>query len=166
MNSMPNLPCPITFHSSVVIAEDLQAMVRFYRDVLKQEVASDFGACVIFKCGLSVWTPKETHPVATHTARFKPGTGRFELCFETDAFDDAHRRVLQHPHGIRLLHETQTEPWGQRTIRFFDPEDNLVELGESIPCFVRRLHREGLSLDDVAQKTSVPLDVVKKMCGA
>lgn len=33
---------------------------------------------------------------------------------------------------MKLLHDLHDEPWGQRTIRFFDPDDHLIEAGESL----------------------------------
>ena len=65
---------------------------------------------------------------------------------------------------MTFLHDTRLESWGQYTVRFFDPDGNLVEVGESIPCFVKRLYQEGLSIEDVAAKTSVPIETVKNIC--
>ena len=59
-----------------------------------------------------------------------------------------------------LLHDVVEEPWGQQAVRFFDPDGNLVELGESIPTFVRRHHAAGLSPEAVAERTGVPLEAV------
>ena len=46
-------------------------------------------------------------------------------------------------------------------MRFFDPDGNIVELGESIPCFCRRLHDQGVSAAEVSTKTGVNLDAVE-----
>jgi catechol 2,3-dioxygenase-like lactoylglutathione lyase family enzyme len=152
----------IQFNSSVIITEQVDVLADFYREVLQQEVTSDFGACLLFSCGLSIWKPAAEHVVRGHLQR-EPGTARpFELCFETDDFDGARSRLKQN--RVRFLHDTLLESWGQYVVRFFDPDGNLVEVGESIPCFVKRLHREGLSIDEVAQKTSVPIDTVKQIC--
>jgi hypothetical protein len=37
----------------------------------------------------------------------------------------------------------------------FTTHGNIIELGESIPCFCRRLHAQGLDAAAVAKKTGV-----------
>ena len=137
-------------------------MTAFYKTLLQQDLEFDFGACIVFKCGLSLWHPADAHPVAVHMGAANFAAGKFELCFETDDFEGAISALKQHQ--VQFLHGERTEPWGQYTTRFFDPENNLVELGESIPCFVRRLYNDGLSVSQVASRTSVPLETVKKIC--
>ncbi|MBN2342401.1 MAG: hypothetical protein JXX29_19960 [Deltaproteobacteria bacterium] len=152
----------IHFHSSVIIAKKFSTTVSFYRDVLRQTVSDDFGACVVFSCGLSVWQPAQEHAVARHIGQGSGGAARVELCFETDGFDEVATALRDC--GVSFLHDVQTESWGQFTVRFFDPEQNIVEVGESIPCFVRRLVREGNSMEQVSQRTSVSLERVKEIC--
>lgn len=64
-----------------------------------------------------------------------------------------------------LRHDIEEEAWGQRTIRFFDPDGNLIELGESIPCFCRRLYGGGMTAEQVADKTGAHIDKVKEYVG-
>jgi hypothetical protein len=52
---------------------------------------------------------------------------------------------------------------GQRTIRFFDPDKNLVEIGETLPVFIKRLKNKGLSVHEINKKTGVPADKIKKL---
>jgi catechol 2,3-dioxygenase-like lactoylglutathione lyase family enzyme len=65
-----------------------------------------------------------------------------------------------------MLHGVAEEAWGQRTIRFFDPDGNLIELGESIPCFCRRLFKGGMAVEQVSEKTGVDIDKVKEYVAA
>lgn len=63
-----------------------------------------------------------------------------------------------------VVHETIEERWGQKTIRFYDPENNLVEIGETIACFVERFYNQGMTINEVSERTSVPIEIVKKIC--
>jgi 2-polyprenyl-6-methoxyphenol hydroxylase-like FAD-dependent oxidoreductase len=63
--------------------------------------------------------------------------------------------------GINLIHDIEEEEWGQLTIRFLDPDGNIIEVGESMPCFCRRLSRSGLSVSEVARKTGIPIESVE-----
>jgi hypothetical protein len=84
---------------------------------------------------------------------------RFEFYFETEDILAAIQRVKAS--GAEFLHELHEEPWGQWTARIFDPDRNLIEIGESLETFVKRLHGSEMTLEQVAQKTSVPLMKVK-----
>ncbi|NCU32068.1 MAG: hypothetical protein EOM23_03850 [Candidatus Moranbacteria bacterium] len=37
--------------------------------------------------------------------------------------------------GVEFLHKIQEKPWGQKTIRFFDPDRHLIEIGEVLKMF-------------------------------
>ena len=64
---------------------------------------------------------------------------------------------------LTLLHDLLEEPWGQRTIRFYDPDNNLIEVGETLETFIRRYYDSGLSLQEVSERTTVPAGVVKQV---
>jgi len=150
----------INFESTVLITDNLESMKLFYTDVMRQEIEFDFGNCIGFKCGLSLWQLQEHYPL-TKALGARPANTRndnVEMCFDTDDYDTevAHIRAS----GAQLLHDPACEPWGQYTLRFFDPDRNIVELGESIPCFCRRLYNSGLDASAVAKKTGIPNDVV------
>lgn len=150
-------------HSFVIlIRDDLNVMKDFYLKVLGFEVVNDFGTCIALNNGLSLWKADPLHPISPYVAK-KSGSA-FELCLETsrdDEFDSMVSRILSAK--PKLLHDVRVESWGQKTIRFFDSEDNLIEYGESIPCFVRRMSREGLSAEEIAAKTGVPLGEISKI---
>ncbi len=45
----------IKFHSTVIMTENFEQMKSFYQEILQQKVEFDFGNCVGFKNGLSLW---------------------------------------------------------------------------------------------------------------
>lgn len=51
--------------------------------------------------------------------------------------------------------------WGQRVVRFYDPDKHIVEVGENIIMVVRRFLNSGLSIEDTAIRMDVPIDYVK-----
>ncbi len=154
----------INFSSSVLMVKNLEEMKIFYRDVLEQEIEVDFGGCIGFKCGIALWELNEEMPITAKLGRkfSENGNQNLEICFETESFDEVLKKIAEY--SPKYLHREQEEPWGQRTIRFYDPEGNLVEIGESVPCFVRRFFASGMNLEEVAKRTSVPIEIVKKIC--
>lgn len=150
----------IRFTTSVLFVKNIQLCRDFYEKVLGQEVDYDFGTCVAYKSGIALWKPDKGHP----TRKIKKiinTKSQVELCFETENMD----KVLKKLQGasVKYLHNLVEEPWGQRTIRIFDPEKNLIEIGESIRCFVRRMYDEGIPAETIAEKTGVPLTNVWEM---
>jgi len=150
----------IRFHSSVVFTADIRRLSAFYIEVLGQAVQHDFGACIVLQCGLSLWQPSDELTIAAKLGYccHASGNKNLELCFETETFTPEVERSKAS--GGTFLHDVVEEPWGQQAVRFFDPDGNLVELGESIPTFVRRHHAAGLSPEAVAERTGVPLEAV------
>jgi catechol 2,3-dioxygenase-like lactoylglutathione lyase family enzyme len=152
----------IRFQSAVLITDDIGKMKEFYTEVLGQAVEYDFGGCVIFESGLSIWRLEENHTLAkTLGDGFKTGKNNgLEVSFETEDF------VVEVPKlkskGINLIHDVIEEQWGQRTVRFYDPDGNIVELGESMAGFCKRLFRSGLNIPEVSQKTGIPQRMVKE----
>lgn len=107
----------IKFHSTVVITDNFNAMKTFYEYVLLQEIDFDFGSCIGFKNGLSLWKLKNEYPIVQKLGRTfdKSGNRNLEICFETDDFDLVVDNLKKY--RLNYLHNVTEEVWGQRTIR-------------------------------------------------
>ena len=151
----------LEYHSAVIFCQDLQKQRTFYEDFLEQEVETDLGNCLVFKNRFTLWQLSEDFPVARELGYMYEhiGNRNLELCFETDDFEDAVEKVLMG--DLRILHNVEEETWGQYTIRFYDPEGNLVEIGESMPCFVKRLASKDMSVEQIMEKTGIPGEMVR-----
>ena len=147
------------YTSAVLITENFDELKRFYTHVMRLPVSFDFGRCLLFEGGLSIWRLEDTDPASRYGAYAGKNEG-LELCFETEEFDTDTAQIQAS--GVRLMHSVSEESWGQRTMRFFDPDGNLIELGESIPAFCKRLFAQGLKPMAVAEKTGVPPELVEK----
>lgn len=151
------------YHSSVVFCNDIETQREFYEKFLGQTVKQDMGSHLVFDNGLSLWTiNKESHIARELGYTYEPiGNRNLELCFETDAIEDAVEKVLLA--DLRILHNLEEEKWGQYTIRFYDPEGNLVEIGESMQTMVRRMKNDGKTAEEVAEKTGLQLQMVENL---
>ena len=89
--------------------------------------------------------------------RWKPWNG--ELYFESEDLDADAARVKQA--GVELVHDIKEYPWGQRVLRFFDPDGNLIEIGESMRSVGLRYLAQGMSDEEVAQRTQHPIELVR-----
>jgi catechol 2,3-dioxygenase-like lactoylglutathione lyase family enzyme len=147
-----------------LFVKSIKTSKNFYERFLNIPVRLDFGKNVIFEGGLSIWEIDRLHIIPATLGESKindSSVNRFELYFETDRLQNVYDRLKEA--GIKFLHEIHEEMWGQQTIRFYDPDGHLVEVGESMQLFVRRFHQQGYSIEEVSKKTHIPVDEVKKL---
>jgi catechol 2,3-dioxygenase-like lactoylglutathione lyase family enzyme len=148
--------------SSVLFVKDIQASRRFYETVLGQKVLMDHGPNVGFEGGFALWQVEHAHQMVFGSP--KPvGYANLELYFETDHLDDA--LVILNTQNVKLIHPLVEQPWGQRVVRFYDPDEHIVEIGEPMPAVIFRLSGEGLSAAQIAARTSMPEEIVKQILG-
>lgn len=155
--------------TTVLFVRDAQRARAFYESLLGFCVVADFaGVNIIFREGFALWQPAPDHVIpaafngdeisAIHDCSLPP---RIELCYETEDLDEVVAALKGH--GVRFLHELREESWGQRTVRFFDPDGHLIEVGESMPLFVRRFRDGGMTPEQIAERTSMPLPMVMQI---
>ena len=150
--------------STALFVNDIEVSKDFYNVLLGLPIDLDFGKNVIFKSGFAIWEIQDEHIIASKLGVEKirnTSFYRFELYFETENLPAVYNTLKNN--NIRFLHEIHEEPWGQQTIRFFDPDNHLIEIGESIRQFVCRFYNQGLSIEQVSKRTSVPVDEIKRL---
>jgi catechol 2,3-dioxygenase-like lactoylglutathione lyase family enzyme len=150
--------------TSVLFVKDIRVSKNFYSNVLNLTIEFDFGANIMYKNGPSIWEMQKNHIIPSKLDEKKimdPSVNRFELYFDTDHIEDIQDK-LKH-HKISFLHEIHEESWGQKTIRFFDPDHHLIEIGESMTTFLTRFHKQGLTFEQISEKTGVSIDVMKRI---
>ena len=150
--------------STALFVKDIGISRDFYVDVLGLEVDLDFGGNIIFKNGFAIWEIQDHHIIPQRLGFEKitdSTVNRFELYFETENLTEIFETLKSH--HVRLLHEIHEESWGQQTIRFFDPDNHLIEIGESMKQFVGRFYSQGLTVEQVSDRTHVPVEEVKRL---
>ncbi len=145
----------LQFDSSVIFCSNLQQMREFYETFLNQEVEMDLGLCLIFKNKFTLWQLTDEFPISKELGYTYEhiGNRNLEMCFKTENFEDAIEKVLLS--DLRILHNVEEEKWGQYTIRFYDPEGNLIEIGESMKCYIKRMHSSGMDKKQITEKTGL-----------
>jgi len=152
------------FYSSVIFVKDIELSKEFYCQRLNQTIKHDFGKNVELHGGLTLWEVQPGHIIPEKLGKKSVGyesANRFELYFE---FDDIEEIVIELiAANVEFLHEIHEESWGQRTVRFFDPDHHLIEIGETLQCFTRRLFKIMQSIDQVSKKTGIPRETVSEL---
>lgn len=88
------------------------------------------------------------------------GGNASELYFDEDDFD-AFIQKLDRLQDIQYLHRAIEHSWGQRAVRFYDPDRHIIEVGENIAMVVRRFLDGGRSIEETAVRMDVPVDFIK-----
>jgi catechol 2,3-dioxygenase-like lactoylglutathione lyase family enzyme len=150
--------------SVALFVKDIKISKEFYHNLLGLAIDLDFGKNVIFKAGFTLWEIQSNHIIPTTLGMGQissPASNRFELYFETEDLPAIFETLKNK--GVKFLHQIHEERWGQRTIRFFDPDNHLLEIGESMWLFVHRFYDQGLTPEQISMRTSVPVEEVLRL---
>ncbi len=152
----------IKYCSSVICVKEMQKSRQFYEGLLGQKVELDHGECVGFIGGFSLWQEDHASRILfgrDGAIRFMHDDHRGEMYFETDDLDGALAIVSRS--GARFVHDLVEQPWGQRVFRVYDPDGHIVEIGEPVNAVIKRFLKLGMTIEEVAQRTSMPPETVK-----
>lgn len=156
----------ITYQSFVIFVQDIAASRHFYEKLLGQEVEMDFGPSVSFKGGFALWQVDHAFQMIYERvpdAEERLGSQNDELHFETADAKDASVRLSET--GVEFVHPLRKMPWGKRIFRVRDPDGHIVAVGEPMTAVIARLLDEGLSAEAVAERTSMPIEIVEQIAG-
>lgn len=146
---------------SVLIAvKDIEKSKKFYYDVFGLQILSDFGANVTLTGGIVLQTLDTWKSfIRKETVIF--GNNASELYFEEEDFDGFISK-LRGFRQIEYIHDVFEHSWGQRVVRFYDPDKHVVEVGESMLSVIGRFIDSGLSVQEAAKRMDVPEDYVRR----
>lgn len=151
----------LKFVGPLIVVGDMAAARHFYENLLGQKVEMDFGENVSFAGNFSIHFKPHFQNLLGGAERFpvaeKANNG--ELYFETDDLDGIYRRLSAA--NVSFIHPVIEQPWGQRAMRFYDPDGHIIETGESMEAVVVRLHAAGQTDEAIHQKTGMPLPFIE-----
>jgi predicted enzyme related to lactoylglutathione lyase len=147
----------------VLFVKDVTISKEFYEKILDQEVVLNIQNINIgFKSGLGLWQ-KQYAENLIFEKEIKPNDapGKFEVYFETSQVDELFDKIQKS--NIKVLHPIKTQPWQQRVFRMYDPDDHIIEVGETMENVVKRLYKSDMSIESISEKTFMPKEVVEAM---
>ena len=146
------------YNCPMIVVSDMEKTVEFYKNVLGLEVIQDFGANKTLTGGISLQT-EESYKEFIGKDKISYGGDNFELYFEEDEIDAFFERLKEF--NAELVHPVQEHSWGQRAVRFYDPDRNIIEVGESLQAVCSRFSESGMNADEIAARMDVPLEMVE-----
>ena len=143
----------------LLVVTDIDRAVTFYKEVLGLRVTMDFGANVTLTGGLSLQTRESWAEFIGISPDELGQSGKMsEIYFEEDDFDAFADKLRSF--DINYVHPIKEHGWGQRVVRFYDPDGHIIEVGESIKTVVHRFLGSGMTPEQVAERMDVPLKLV------
>jgi catechol 2,3-dioxygenase-like lactoylglutathione lyase family enzyme len=149
----------MNFVSPLIAVKNVKASRKFYEEVLGMKMTLDLGQNISFGGKLAI---QENYSglVGNTEMNIAHKPNDHELYFEEENFD-AFEEQLNKLDQIEYLHRTKEYPWGQRVIRFYDPDGHIIEVGESMESIFKRYLSQGMSAEEVAERTMHPVEFVK-----
>jgi len=141
--------------------KDVEASKKFYQDLFGLEIDTDWGVNVSFKGGIAlqqgfdevIGVPKESVMIRSNN---------MELVFETDDFDAFVTKVECYPNIEYVKGGVVEQPWGQRVLHIYDLDGHILEVGENLLHVIQRFMSNGMSVEEVATRTEIPVEDIKK----
>lgn len=151
------------YMGSLYAIDDKERTIAFYKEVCGLRVIQDFGTNFTMTGGISFQTreswsgflDKEPNDITY-------GGNDAELYMECEDLDTFVEDLMKRK-DIRLIHPVKEHAWGQRGIRFYDPDQHIIEVSEPLPTVVKRLTQQGMSLEQIAEKMGLSLRMVTRM---
>lgn len=143
----------------VIVVNDIEKSKSFYKELFGLDVVTDFGENVILTEGLVLQERKLWETFIEKDTTF--GGNDAELYFEENDIDGFFAKLEKSNFSIEYLNKCKEHDWGQRVIRIYDLDMHVIEIGESLEYVARRYLNTGMTVEQVAKKTQLPLSQVE-----
>jgi catechol 2,3-dioxygenase-like lactoylglutathione lyase family enzyme len=127
----------IKFAHNVVFVKDIEVSKQFYCDILGIKIIQDHKIFILFENNFAIHQAKEViiaiYKSNKSGSNEPQGRNNIDIYFESDNIERACQQLLDKK--VKIIHPIERQSWGQRVIRFYDPDNHIVEIGE--PSFIK-----------------------------
>ncbi|MEY8336730.1 VOC family protein [Lachnospiraceae bacterium 62-35] len=111
----------------LIVVNDIERSKRFYQELFGLDVVLDHGGNVILTEGLvlqeaSIWKGFLNQDVI-------PQNNASELYFEESDLEGFVKKLENYKEPVQYINRLMEHSWGQKVVRFYDPDGNLIEVG-------------------------------------
>lgn len=149
----------VKYICSLLTVMDIQKSKEFYLDILNQEIELDHGENISFKGGFAIHERKHFQQLISEENKISGPENCVELYFESDDLDNIQKKLENM--NATFLHKIRQQPWGQRVMRFYDPDKYIIEVGESMDVVITRYFEKGMNSEEISERTSMPQEIVE-----
>ena len=145
----------------LLVVEDIELSVKFYKELFGLWIVNDFDVNVILTEGLVLQDRKIWEKLIQHSGSYNSHDA--ELYFVENDIDGFVNKLKNCSFEIEYLNPLIEHDWGQRVVRIYDPDHHVIEVGEDRDYVVKRFLKKGMTTEEVAHKTQMPIDYVKML---
>ena len=111
----------------LIVVKDIEKSRRFYHDLFGLDMVLDNDGNMILTEGLvlqdeKIWKRFFGRDIV-------PKNNACELYFEENDLEAFVRKLEQMYPSVDYVHKLMEHEWGQKVVRFYDPDGNLIEVG-------------------------------------
>ena len=115
----------------LIVVKDIEKARQFYHDLFGLELVVDNDGNMILTEGLvlqdeKIWKGFLGKDIVTEN-------NSCELYFEEKNIEDFVQKLEKLYPSVKYVNRLMTHNWGQKVVRFYDPDGNLIEVGTPVP---------------------------------
>ena len=114
----------------LIVVNDIERSRQFYHDLFGLELILDNDGNMILSEGLVLQDKKYWKEFLCR--EIIPENNSSELYFEESDIDGFVKKLESYYPEVRYVNRLMTHSWGQKVVRFYDPDGNLIEVGTPV----------------------------------
>ena len=114
----------------LIVVKDIEKARQFYHDLFGLELIVDNDGNMILTEGLVLQEEKYWKQFLGR--EIIPRNNSSELYFEESDIESFVEKLERYYPEVRYVNRLMTHSWGQKVIRFYDPDGNLIEVGTPV----------------------------------
>ena len=114
----------------LIVVKDSKKAKKYYHELFGLEMLADNDGNMILSGGLVLQEEKYWREFLGKD--ILPRSNSCELYFEDDNVDAFYKKLKTLYPETEFVNPPMTHSWGQRVVRFYDPDGNLIEVGSPV----------------------------------
>ena len=111
----------------LIVVKDIDKAKQFYHDLFGLDMINDYDGNMVLTEGLSL--QEERYWKEFLGRDIIPENNASELYFEEADIEGFIEKLEKYYPDVKYVNRLMTHSWGQRVVRFYDPDGNLIEVG-------------------------------------
>lgn len=115
------------FRNTLIVVKDIEKSKKFYHDLFGLDMVLDNDGNMILTDGIVLQDEKIWKKFLGKDVI--PQSNSCELYFEEQDIEAFIEKLESLYPSVQYVNRLMTHSWGQKVIRFYDPDGNLIEVG-------------------------------------
>ncbi len=122
----------VFFVNTIIFVKDIQASTKFYSELLGLKIMNSYETIVWFENNFTIHDAnalyKTIYKKELPDTSKKQGKNNVDIYFECNNLEDIYNKLKEN--NVEFIHPIEKQAWDQNVIRFYDPDNHIVEIGE------------------------------------